>query len=69
MCVCVCVCVIGQLFFGNRYLIKQYRHSLSTHFIYPFESSHRFYVIRWELTNKPPTNTDVKNSKVKLGTL
>ena len=57
MCVCthVCVCIFGQHFFVNTYLIKQYRHPLSTHIcIYPFESLHRFYDIRRESVNKPP---------------
>ena len=35
------------------YLIKQYRHPLSTHLvIYPFESSHQFYGIQRELFDK-----------------
>ena len=40
-------------YYYNIYLIKQYRHPLSTHFcIYPFESLHQFYGIQWELVNK-----------------
>ena len=43
-----------QHFFVNTYLIKLYKHPLSTHFcIYPFESPHLFYGIWWELVNKP----------------
>ena len=36
--------VFGPHFFVNTYLIKQYRHPLSTHScIYPFESPYRLY--------------------------
>ena len=52
--VCVCVCILGEYFFVITYLIKQYRHPLSTHFcIDPFESPHRFYETQRELVNKP----------------
>ena len=55
VCVCVCVCVFQQYVFVNTYLIKQYRHPLSTIFcIYPFDSQYQFYVIRRELVNKLP---------------
>ena len=40
MCVCVCECVLGQHFFSDAYLIKQYRHPLSTYFLY-ITSTHR----------------------------
>ena len=52
MCVCVCVCVFGQHFFVKIYLIKQYRHFLSTFFsVYPFMLSYRCYDIRPEIDN------------------
>ena len=41
--------------FVNKYLIKQYRHPLSTDFcIYPFELPHQYYGSQWELVYKPP---------------
>ena len=49
-------CVLfGQHSFANTYLIKQYRHPLSTDFrIYPFGSPHRIFGIRRGLVNKTP---------------
>ena len=52
---CVCLCVFEQHFFIDTYLIKQYRHFLSTRFcIYPFKSLYQFYFIQRKLINKPP---------------
>ena len=46
--------IFGQHFLVEAYLMKQYRHFLSTYFyIYPCKLSYRCYDIRPELVNKP----------------
>ena len=51
---CVCVCIFEQHFFIYTYLIKYYRHFLSTIFcVYLFKLPYLFYDIQWELVNKP----------------
>ena len=54
MCVSVCVCVFEKHFLIKTYLIKQYRHLLSTYFCFnPFKLSYGCYDIWPELVKKP----------------
>ena len=51
---CVCVCVRELHFFIKTYLIKLYRHFLSTYICFdPFKSPYGCNNIRPELANKP----------------
>ena len=50
----MCVCVFGQHFLVKTYMIKQYRHLLSTYFYFdPFKLLYGCYDIQLEMANKP----------------
>ena len=56
-CVRACICVLRQHFFVETYLIKQYRHLLSTYFCFdPFKLQYGSYNIRLGLAYKPSVN-------------
>ena len=53
VCVCVCVCVLGQHFFIQTSLVKQYGHVFSTYLYFDlFKPPYECYNIRTKLADK-----------------